>query len=532
MKTTTGLESQYRPKWHYSAERNWLNDPNGLIYSNGTYHLFYQHNPFGDDWGNMSWGHATSTDLNHWAEQAVAIPCDEQEGIFSGSAVLDIHNTSGFGIGGVPPLVAIYTSAYVGDSPLAGRQAQSLAYSTDDGATWTKYAGNPVLDRTSSDFRDPKVFWYEGDAGGYWVMVAVEALHREVLLYKSADLKSWEYLSNFGPANATEGIWECPDLFELPVDGNASDTRWVLVVNLSPGGIAGGSGGQYFIGTFDGVTFRSETTVTEGRQIDDTRMADYGWLDWGRDYYAAVSFSNVPDGRRLMIGWMNNWQYAASTPTDGWRSAMSLARQVRLVSRGGRPVLVQEAVDPFQLPGGGQGTDSFALDRQPLMPGVTWLPAEAHGDVLRIDAEFEPAGVGKVGLVLRADPALNGGELNGGELNAGPLNGGESNTGALNTADRTILAYDSATGELSLDRTESGNVDFDAAFRSVERIRLPLENGRLRLRIFVDRCSVEVFAQDGLATITDLVFPANSSNAVGLLAEGDGGTLVSLAVVR
>ena len=386
MKALTELDCQYRPKWHYSAERNWLNDPNGLVYSNGTYHLFYQHNPHGDEWGNMSWGHATSTDLQHWDEQPVAIWCDDQEAIFSGSAVVDVHNTSGFGVGGVPPLVAIYTSAYSPASPLAGRQAQSLAYSTDDGATWTKYAGNPVLDRASPDFRDPKVFWHDGDTGSYWVMVAVEALHHEVVLYKSADLLSWEYLSTFGPANATGGVWECPDLFELPVDGDPSNTRWVMVVNLSPGGIAGGSGGQYFIGTFDGVTFRSETTVTEGVQADDSRMADYGWLDWGRDYYAAVSFSNAPDGRRLMIGWMNNWQYAATTPSDGWRSAMSLVREVRLVSRGGRPVLAQEAVDPFH----NHGTELFALDQQPLADGVTWLPAEACGDVLRIDAEFEP----------------------------------------------------------------------------------------------------------------------------------------------
>ena len=212
----------------------------------------------------MSWGHATSADLLHWDEQPVAIACDEQEAIFSGSAVLDKTNTSGFGTPDNPPLVAIYTSAYSPASRSSGRQAQSLAYSTDDGATWTKYAGNPVLDRASADFRDPKVFWYDGDAGSYWVMVAVEATDREVVLYKSADLKTWEYLSTFGPANATGGVWECPDLFELPVDGDAGNTKWVLVVNLSPGGIAGGSGGQYFIGTFDGVTFASETTVTEG----------------------------------------------------------------------------------------------------------------------------------------------------------------------------------------------------------------------------------------------------------------------------
>jgi levanase/fructan beta-fructosidase len=502
LNATPALDCRYRPKWHYAAERNWLNDPNGLVYANGVYHLFYQHNPFGDVWGNMSWGHATSTDLLHWDEQPVAIACDEQEAIFSGSAVVDTHNTSGFGVGGVPPLVAVYTSAYSPSSPLAGRQAQSLAYSTDDGATWTKYAGNPVLDRASADFRDPKVFWYDSAAGGYWVMVAVEALEHEVVLYKSADLKTWEYLSTFGPANATGGVWECPDLFELPVDGDTGNTRWVLVVNLSPGGIAGGSAGQYFLGTFDGVTFRSETTVTEGTQTDDRRMPDYGWLDWGRDYYAAVSFNNAPDGRRLMIGWMNNWQYASSTPSQGWRSAMSLVREVRLETRGGRTMLVQAPADPFDA----SGTELFAAGPEPLAAGVRWLPAGASGDVLRIDAEFRPGSAGKVGLVLRA------GEAGG-------------------VQERTVLAYSSLTGELSLDRTASGNVGFHADFPSVERVPVALDgSGLLRLRILLDRCSVEVFAQDGLVTLTDQIFPAESSTAVGLLAEGDGATLVSLSV--
>jgi levanase/fructan beta-fructosidase len=450
----------------------------------------------------MSWGHATSADLLNWDEQPVAIPCDEEEAIFSGSAVVDKHNTSGFGVGGVPPLVAVYTSAYSPSSPLAGRQAQSLAYSTDDGATWTKYAGNPVLDRASADFRDPKVFWYDGDAGSYWVMAAVEAVRHEVVLYKSADLKTWEYLSTFGPANATDGVWECPDLFELPVDGDPQNTRWVLVVNLSPGGIAGGSGGQYFLGTFDGVAFHSETTVTEGTQTDDSRMADYGWLDWGRDYYAAVSFSNVPGGRRLMIGWMNNWQYAAATPSDGWRSAMSLVREVRLETRDGRTILVQAPADPFDA----SGTELFAAGPEQLTSGVRWLPAKASGDVLRIDAEFRPGPAGKVGLVLRA------GEAGG-------------------VQERTVLAYSSLTGELSLDRTASGNVGFHAEFPSVERAPVALDgSGLLRLRIFLDRCSVEVFAQDGLMTLTDQIFPAESSTAVGLLAEGDGATLVALSV--
>jgi fructan beta-fructosidase len=497
MKSTTVLDCRFRPQQHFTAARNWLNDPNGLLYANGVYHLFYQHNPLGDVWGNMSWGHATSADLVHWDEQPVAIACDDQEAIYSGSAVLDSRNTSGLGTPGNPPLVAIYTSAYSAASPLGGRQAQSLAYSTDDGATWTKYAGNPVVDRGSADFRDPKVFWYDGAAGGYWVMVAVEATDREVVLYKSADLKAWEYLSTFGPANATGGVWECPDLFELPVDGDAANTKWVLVVNLSPGGIAGGSGGQYFLGTFDGVAFVSETTVTEGLQPDDGRMPEYGWLDWGRDYYAAVSFSNVPDGRRLMIGWMNNWQYGAVTPTTGWRSAMSLVREVRLGTRDGSVVLLQDPVDPFEV----SATATYSEADRRLGAGTRWLPPEASGQVLRIDAVLEPGPAGDVGLVLRA--------------------GGQ---------ERTVLSYDSGTGMLNLDRTASGNTDFHGTFASVERVAVPLEGGRLKLRIYLDSCSVEVFAQDGLATLTDQIFPSESSVGLGVFADRDGGTLVSLDV--
>jgi fructan beta-fructosidase len=494
--TSVATADAFRPEWHYTAQRNWLNDPNGLVYLNGTYHLFYQHNPFGADWGNMSWGHATSRDLLHWEEQAVAIPCDEQEAIFSGSAVFDGHNTSGFGTASNPPLVAIYTSAYSGTSPLAGRQAQSLAYSLDEGRTWTKYQGNPVLDRASADFRDPKVFWYDGGAGSYWVMVAVEAVQRQVVLYKSADLKSWEYLSSFGPANATGGVWECPDLFELPVDGNPEDTRWVLIVNLNPGGVAGGSAGQYFVGGFDGVEFRSGSTVTDGLQEDGCRMHEYGWLDWGRDYYAAVSFSNVPDGRRIMIGWMNNWDYAGSTPTGGWRSAMSLPREVSLARLDGKVVLRQEAIDPFA----GPGSRHVRCGPQPLASGILELPASAT--VARIDAEFEPAGATSVGLMLRA--------------------GG---------AERMLLAYDVAEGVLCLDRRESGHVAFHEAFPSVEAVAVPLQEGRLRLRIYLDRCSVEVFAQDGLATLTDLVFPAGASTALAVFAEGEGAHLAALAVV-
>ncbi len=264
-------DEPYRPLVHFSPEENWMNDPNGLVYADGVYHLYFQHNPSGTRWGNMSWGHATSSDLLTWTEQPIAIPqtFNEQgqaiESIFSGSVVIDENNTSGFGEGGEPPLVAIYTSAYEAAHPtLAGRQAQSLAYSLDGGYTWQKYANNPVLDRGSANFRDPKVFWYDGPAGQYWVMAAVEATDHKVVLYKSANLRDWEHLSDFGPANSTSGIWECPDLFELPVDGDPNNTKWVMVVNLNPGAVAGGSGGQYFVGEFDGTTFTSEST--EGAQ--------------------------------------------------------------------------------------------------------------------------------------------------------------------------------------------------------------------------------------------------------------------------
>lgn len=316
-------DEQYRPLVHFTPEQNWMNDPNGLVYVDGTYHLFFQHNPQGTTWGNMSWGHATSTDLLHWTQQPLAIPqtFDDQgrpiEDIFSGSIVVDHDNSAGFGPAGSSPMVAIYTSAYTPQHPEhAGVQAQSLAYSLDDGQTWTKYEGNPVLDRGSANFRDPKVFRYDGPAGEYWVMVAVEALEHKVVISKSTDLKNWEHLSDFGPANATGGIWECPDLFPLPVDGDPSNTKWVMVVNLNPGGPNGGSTGQYFVGDFDGTTFTSETTdaapaAPEGRVFGGFDDGDFdGWTvrndpssDIAGPWGAAPATGTIP-GQQAVSGWV------------------------------------------------------------------------------------------------------------------------------------------------------------------------------------------------------------------------------------
>lgn len=336
-----GPRAHLRPRWHFTPASTWMNDPNGLVQVDGLYHLFFQCNPEGLDWGNMSWGHASSPDLLTWTEHRIALRHTGDEAVFSGSVVVDRDNTSGLGEDGRPPLVALYTSHYLDPSPRHGTQAQSLAWSTDAGMTWTRHPDNPVLCRGSSDFRDPKVFRH---ASGSWVMVAVEAVERQVVVYGSADLLRWEHLSTFGPLGSVEGVWECPDLFELPV-GTGPERAWVMVVSVGEGGPAGGSGTQYFAGDFDGRTF----TPTDG----ETGR----WLDLGPDHYAAVSFDNTGD-RRLMIGWASNWVYARQTPTPTWRSSMSLAREVTLErSPTGLPRLHQRPV----LPPDGLGQHRFTV---------------------------------------------------------------------------------------------------------------------------------------------------------------------------
>ena len=293
---------KYRPQFHFTPDRNWMNDPNGLVYYKGKYHLFFQHNPQANVWGNMSWGHATSTDLYHWQEQPVAIACTPTSGIFSGSAVVDINNTSGFGTTDNPPIVAIYTEHQNDES----NQSQCLAFSVDEGATFTKYEGNPVLDINAKNFRDPKVQWIDNQ----WIMTVALANDYKISFYSSPDLKSWTHLSNFGPAAEVGGVWECPDLIQF-------DDKWVLLVSLNPGGYQVGSGTQYFIGQWNGKEFIADDLQTR-------------WLDYGRDNYAGVTFSNAPDKKKIFLGWMSNWHYAGKVPTDPWRSAMTLPRELSL----------------------------------------------------------------------------------------------------------------------------------------------------------------------------------------------------------
>ena len=304
------MKEPLRPQFHFSPEINWMNDPNGLVYHDGEYHLFHQYNPGGNSWGHMSWGHAVGNDLIHWKHLPLAIP--EQDGVmaFSGCCVVDHDNTSGFGTDDSPPLVAIYTGHG------HGKQVQCLAYSNDRGRTWKQYENNPVLDLEEPDFRDPKVFWH--DATKRWIMLVSLAKEKVIVFYGSQDLKQWTELSRFGPAGVrNKPNWECPDLFELSVEGEPGKRLWVLEADMGSGSIAGGSGGEYFVGEFDGTRFRA----TQSAQ----------WVDYGRDFYAPVSWSNIPedDGRRIWIGWMNNWE-TCLIPTFPWRSCMSIPRSLSL----------------------------------------------------------------------------------------------------------------------------------------------------------------------------------------------------------
>ena len=321
--STAKPSEPHRPAFHFTPKTGWMNDPNGMVYYEGEYHLFYQYYPDSTVWGPMHWGHAISRDLVSWEHLPIALYPDSLGLIFSGSAVVDWKNTSGFGINGKPPLVAMFTH-HLMRGEKAGRhdfQYQSLAYSNDKGRTWTKYAGNPVIPNTNAihDYRDTKVFWYAPDQK--WVVVLAAGDH--IMLYNSPNLKDWTYLSSFGKdLGAHGGVWECPDLFPLKVQGTTQE-KWVLIQNMNPGGPNGGSAAQYFIGDFNGKSFILDAQLTGDLPL---------WLDHGRDNYAGVTWSDVPaaDGRRLFIGWMSNWDYAQVVPTKSWRSAMTLPRQLVL----------------------------------------------------------------------------------------------------------------------------------------------------------------------------------------------------------
>ncbi len=464
---------RWRPQLHFSPAKNWTNDPNGMVYYDGEYHLFYQYNPFGDRWGHMSWGHSVSTDLVHWEHLPVALREENNVMIFSGSAVVDWTNSSGFGKDGKPPLVAIYTGHYT-NQPL---QNQHIAYSNDRGRTWTKYSVNPVLDIKEREFRDPKVFWHA--ASKRWVMTVALPVLRKVRFYASGDLKHWNHLSDFGPAGSVEGVWECPDLFPLTV---GEKTKWVLLVNVNSGAPAGGSGCQYFVGDFDGKSFKADPQHPKDRpgQKSDSAL----WLDRGPDCYAAVTWSDVPasDGRRFVLGWMSNWQYANEVPTSPWRGAMTIPRELSLRDTTEGLRLIQKPVKELaKLRGPLRHFKGGAIEE-----ANTWIRQnDISGGPLEMVIEFAPASKGIAGMKLFKSAKAE-----------------------------MVVRVDRGRGLVSIDRTRSGDVGFHPKFSSVFSAPLSKSHCPVNLHIFADTSSVEVFINDGEQVLTCLVFPLQDSRAV------------------
>jgi fructan beta-fructosidase len=481
------VKEKFRPQFHFTPQSNWMNDPNGMVYYAGEYHLFYQYHPFGTTWGPMHWGHAVSTDLIHWDHLPIALAPDEYGAIFSGSAIVDWNNSTGFFNGG-SGLVAIFTHAdqYPGsDRP---RQRQSLAYSTDHGRTWTKYEGNPVLTEESiTDFRDPKVFWHEET--NKWIMILAAGDH--VRIYTSPDLKTWSFASEFGiDAGSHAGVWECPDLFKLPVDGNNGHHKWVMIVSIgNESAYEEGSRTQYFIGDFDGITF------TNGNPHDTVL-----WLDHGRDNYAGVTWSDIPneDGRRLFLGWMSNWKYANETPTDAWRSAMTLPRELKLVDSAYGVRLVQTPVTEFEK----IRQEKYSWEELMLVPERNIL-TDVSGDMVEIIAEFELGSATEFGFKVRKS-----------------------------ASEETIIGYDAVGKSLFIDRFNSGVTDFNKFFPCKHGAPLSAKNNRIKMQIFVDWSSVEIFGNDGELAITDQIFPDPMSKGLDLYTKDGNVKLVSLVIYQ
>ena len=427
---------KFRPAYHHSPVYGWMNDPNGLFYKDGVWPLYYQWNPYGSQWENMTWGHSTSTDGLHWTPQPTAIEADALGAIFSGCCVVDKNNTAGFGNGAI---VAYYTSA-------GARQTQSMAYSVDGGQTFTKYAGNPVIVSDVPDFRDPHIFWNE--EAGFWNMVLASG--QEMSIYSSKDLKQWKHESNFGLTYGNHsGVWECPDLMKLPVDGTG-EQKWMLICNINPGGPFGGSATQYFIGQFDGHQFVCED------QPEETK-----WMDYGKDHYATVTFDNAPDGRRVAIAWMSNWQYANQVPTMQFRSTNSILRDLSL----------------YQYEG-----ETYCAVR----------PAKEM-DAARGKKIARPTDRCEIVVTLKGDARIT-------------LSNGSK--------ERVVLDYDADMASLDFDRRHSGQCSFSDAFPTV--VTAPVRGTLRNLRIIIDKSSIEVFDADGRLSMTNLVFPSSPYNRISV----------------
>lgn len=428
IKATNVFDSKNREKfrsiYHHTPVYGWMNDPNGMFYKDGVWHLYYQYNPYGSQWENMTWAHSTSTDLIHWKNHGEVIQPDALGTIFSGSSVVDKENTAGFGKDAV---VAFYTSA-------GAAQTQSIAYSTDNGETFKKYVNNPILTSDVPDFRDPNVFWNEEVK--QWNLIL--AVGQQMNIYSSKNLKDWKYESSFGEGYGNHGgVWECPDLLKI-------GDKWVLICNINPGGPFGGSATQYFVGSFDGHKFTCESKPEVTK-----------WMDYGKDHYATVSFSNAPDGRIVVLPWMSNWQYANQVPTQQFRSANGLPRDLGLYSYNGEDyVSVKPSPEVFA-----------AFEKKPSGR----LQSAAYIEVTNIKSNAS--------IVLSNDKG-----------------------------ERVTMVYDGKNATFSMDRTESGVTDFHSDFKA--KTVAPTNGVIKSMQIFIDRCSIEAFDTEGKVAMTNLVFPS------------------------
>ena len=502
----------YRPSYHFTPLYGWMNDPNGMVYKDGEYHLYFQYNPYGSKWGNMHWGHAVSKDLVHWEHLDPAIARDPVGHIFSGSSVIDKKNTAGFG---KDAIIAIYTNNSVNHD-----EVQCIAYSNDNGRTFTKYEGNPVLTPFDGlkDFRDPKVFWYE--KGKCWYMIV--SADKEMRLYKSKNLKKWNYVSAFGKGIGQQPCqYECPDFFQLPVNGDKKKMKWVMTMNINPGCWFGGSATEYFVGDFDGKKF----TCPDANEVK--------WLDWGKDHYATVTFSNTGD-RVLGITWMSNWQYANLTPFKQNRGANGLPRELKLYEKNGKYYISEDvAPEVYALRKDTKNVADASVAGEKMLAGVA---ANMNG-AFEIEADVTPDANGIAGIEI-----------------------------SNNKRERTMIYFDMKQGKVVMDRTESGLTDFgkqavphdielawdkQRAAEGKEPARIansinykndfalatwaPLslcEDGKktYHVDIFVDKSSVELFVDGGRIAMTNLVFPVAPYENVKLYTQGGKAEFKNLKV--
>jgi fructan beta-fructosidase len=468
---------KYRPQFHFSPRSGWMNDPNGLVFLDGEYHLFYQYYPDSTVWGPMHWGHAVSNDLVRWYHLPVALYPDSMGYIFSGSAVVDNNNTAGFADNSNPSIVAIFTyhNPILARNGSSSYQSQGIAYSTDKGRTWTKYSGNPVLPNPGKiDFRDPKVFRHERT--GKWIMIL--AVKDRVHIYSSPDLKSWSFESEFGEkAGAHGGVWECPDLFPIKVQENDS-IKWVMLVSINPGGPNGGSDTQYFTGDFDGHVFNPDNIKEK-------------WVDLGTDNYAGVTWSGIPenDGRRIFIGWMSNWDYATVVPTSVWRSAMTIPREFYLISENNEYTLISKPLKEFSsLMDGNRSVKYEAIE----CTGTREIPLgfKLNQSELSFEFRFEGPRPDTFGIIL------------------------ENSVG-----EKFIIGYSVSTQQVFIDRRNAGISSFSERFAGIARASY-LAGNILTMRLFIDSASSELFIDDGKLVMTTLFFPTEHYSKLSVFSTG------------